>query len=50
MYFYSNFWPVIPVGNVMLGMYILLFSTAIFWLGLILIPIIAIIPDFILKV
>ncbi|XP_076273311.1 ATPase phospholipid transporting 8A1 isoform X3 [Rhynchophorus ferrugineus] len=47
---YSLFWPTIPLGSVMCGMYIMLFSTAVFWLGLFSIPVITIIPDFLAKV
>ncbi|KAF5285620.1 hypothetical protein FQR65_LT13101 [Abscondita terminalis] len=47
---YSNFWPVIPIGNVMTGMYIMLFTSAVFWLGLVLIPTVTITPDFVYKV
>ncbi|KAK4886421.1 hypothetical protein RN001_002692 [Aquatica leii] len=47
---YSNFWPVIPIGNIMTGMYIMLFTSAIFWLGLLLIPTVTITPDFVYKV
>ncbi|XP_076548667.1 ATPase phospholipid transporting 8A1 isoform X5 [Osmia lignaria lignaria] len=35
---YSNFWPVLNVGAVMLGNDRMLFSTPVFWLGLVLIP------------
>ncbi|XP_050457015.1 probable phospholipid-transporting ATPase IA isoform X6 [Cataglyphis hispanica] len=35
---YSNFWPVLNVGAVMLGNDRMLFSSPVFWLGLILIP------------
>ncbi|XP_030750728.1 probable phospholipid-transporting ATPase IA isoform X1 [Sitophilus oryzae] len=47
---YSLFWPTIPIGSVMCGMYIMLFSTAVFWLGLFAIPVITIVPDFVTKV
>jgi phospholipid-transporting ATPase len=47
---YSMFWPTVPVGSVMSGMYLMLFTTAVFWLGMFLIPAIAIIPDFLIKV
>ncbi|XP_031340747.1 probable phospholipid-transporting ATPase IA isoform X3 [Photinus pyralis] len=47
---YSNFWPVIPVGTVMCGVYIMLFSSAVFWLGLLLIPMVTMTPDFVFKV
>ncbi|KAG7206905.1 hypothetical protein KM043_000800 [Ampulex compressa] len=35
---YSNFWPALNVGAVMLGNDRMLFSSPVFWLGLILIP------------
>ncbi|KAL6426436.1 hypothetical protein ACFW04_009128 [Cataglyphis niger] len=35
---YSNFWPVLNVGAVMLGNDRMLFSSPVFWLGLVLIP------------
>ncbi|XP_015187867.1 PREDICTED: probable phospholipid-transporting ATPase IA isoform X3 [Polistes dominula] len=35
---YSNFWPVLNVGAVMLGNDRMLFTSPVFWLGLILIP------------
>ncbi|KAJ8973941.1 hypothetical protein NQ317_002445 [Molorchus minor] len=47
---YSLFWPTIPFGSIMSGMYIMLFSTAVFWLGLIVVPIITSLPDFTVKV
>ncbi|KAG5877930.1 hypothetical protein JTB14_004182 [Gonioctena quinquepunctata] len=47
---YSLFWPTIPFGSVMSGMYIMLFSSAVFWLGLIVIPIITSLPDIAIKV
>ncbi|KAJ8934426.1 hypothetical protein NQ318_000643 [Aromia moschata] len=47
---YSLFWPTIPFGSVMTGMYVMLFSTAVFWLGLIVVPIITSLPDFSVKV
>ncbi|XP_068083348.1 probable phospholipid-transporting ATPase IA isoform X2 [Anabrus simplex] len=47
---YSNFWPLIPVGAVMLGMDRMLYSSPVFWLGLILIPFATLIPDITYKV
>ncbi|XP_074026035.1 ATPase phospholipid transporting 8A1 isoform X3 [Leptinotarsa decemlineata] len=47
---YSLFWPTIPFGSIMSGMYIMLFSSAVFWLGLIVIPIITSLPDIAIKV
>ncbi|XP_043668540.1 probable phospholipid-transporting ATPase IA isoform X2 [Vespula pensylvanica] len=38
IFIYSNFWPVLNVGAVMLGNDRMLFSSPVFWLGLILIP------------
>ncbi|KAK2584751.1 hypothetical protein KPH14_007079 [Odynerus spinipes] len=38
IFIYSNFWPVLNVGAVMLGNDKMLFSSPVFWLGLILIP------------
>ncbi|XP_011297606.1 probable phospholipid-transporting ATPase IA isoform X1 [Fopius arisanus] len=35
---YSNFWPALNVGAVMLGNDRMLFSSPVFWLGLVLIP------------
>ncbi|XP_060531020.1 probable phospholipid-transporting ATPase IA isoform X2 [Cylas formicarius] len=47
---YSFFWPTIPLGSVMTGMHSMLFTTAVFWLGVFLIPVIAIIPDFTMMI
>ncbi|XP_048517503.1 probable phospholipid-transporting ATPase IA isoform X3 [Dendroctonus ponderosae] len=47
---YSLFWPTIPIGSVMCGMYIMIFSSAVFWMGLFLIPVITIIPDCVVKI
>ncbi|XP_026462276.1 phospholipid-transporting ATPase IA-like isoform X1 [Ctenocephalides felis] len=47
---YSNFWPIIPVGAVMQGTDRMLFSTPVFWLGLILIPVATMILDVTVKV
>ncbi|XP_066146792.1 probable phospholipid-transporting ATPase IA isoform X1 [Euwallacea fornicatus] len=47
---YSLFWPVIPIGSIMCGMYIMIFSTAVFWMGLFSIPVITIIPDVVFKI
>nr|CAI5828683.1 unnamed protein product [Callosobruchus analis] len=50
IFVYSFFWPTIPVGSLMVGMYAMLFTTAVFWLGLVVVPIIALLPDFTIKV
>ncbi|XP_066252376.1 probable phospholipid-transporting ATPase IA isoform X2 [Euwallacea similis] len=47
---YSLFWPVIPIGSIMCGMYVMIFSTAVFWMGLFSIPVITIIPDVVFKI
>ncbi|XP_039305237.1 probable phospholipid-transporting ATPase IA isoform X2 [Solenopsis invicta] len=46
---YSNFWPVLNVGAVMLGNDKMLFSSPVFWLGLILIPIAVLLLDVTVK-
>ncbi|XP_016843759.1 probable phospholipid-transporting ATPase IA isoform X4 [Nasonia vitripennis] len=46
---YSNFWPVINVGAVMLGNDRMLFSSPVFWLGLILIPLAVLLLDVTVK-
>lgn len=47
---YSLFWPTVPFGAVMTGMYTILFSSAAFWLCLIVIPVITCLPDYTLQV
>lgn len=47
---YSLFWPTVPFGAVMTGMYVILFSSAAFWLGLIVIPVITCLPDYTVTV
>ena len=42
---YSHFWPTIPIGQVMLGMDRMVFSSVVFWLGLLLIPFTVLILD-----
>ncbi|XP_067627473.1 probable phospholipid-transporting ATPase IA isoform X3 [Eurosta solidaginis] len=42
---YSNFWPTIMLAPMFLGMDRMLFSTFVFWLGLLLIPITTLLPD-----
>lgn len=48
--FFSNVWPHINVGAVMLGMDKMLASCPLFWLGLFLIPLATVIPDVIIIV
>nr|CAD7426833.1 unnamed protein product [Timema monikensis] len=47
---YSNFWPTIPLGAVMTGMDRMVYSSPVFWLGLILIPFTTLIADVSYKV
>ncbi|XP_028136313.2 probable phospholipid-transporting ATPase IA isoform X2 [Diabrotica virgifera virgifera] len=47
---YSMFWPTIPFGSVMSGMYIMVFSSTLFWLGLFVVPIVTALPDFTIKI
>lgn len=35
---FSHFWPIVPIGVVMLGMDEMEFSSSVFWLGLIITP------------
>ncbi|XP_049540344.1 probable phospholipid-transporting ATPase IA isoform X4 [Anopheles darlingi] len=50
IFIYSNIWPTLPVGAVFTGMDDMVFSTPVFWLGLLLIPATALLPDVIVKV
>jgi phospholipid-transporting ATPase len=47
---FSNFWPTLPVGAVMLGMDRMMYTSPVFWLGLFLIPFTALIADITYKV
>ncbi|XP_044018116.1 probable phospholipid-transporting ATPase IA isoform X3 [Aphidius gifuensis] len=47
---YSRFWPTIGVGAVMTGNDIMLFSSPVFWLGLIFIPTAVLLIDVTIKV
>ncbi|XP_035204771.1 phospholipid-transporting ATPase IA-like, partial [Stegodyphus dumicola] len=47
---YSNCWPMLPIAADMVGMDIMVLSTGVFWMGLIIIPMIALIGDFTFKV
>ncbi|XP_055314089.1 probable phospholipid-transporting ATPase IA isoform X6 [Sitodiplosis mosellana] len=49
MIIYSNFWPSIPIAAVFAGMDKLIFSSPVFWLGLFLIPMAAILFDVTVK-
>uniref|UniRef100_A0A1B6DN12 Phospholipid-transporting ATPase n=1 Tax=Clastoptera arizonana TaxID=38151 RepID=A0A1B6DN12_9HEMI len=42
---YSHFWPTVPMGQVMRGMDIMVFSSPVFWFGLVLIPFTVLIAD-----
>ncbi|XP_043252850.1 probable phospholipid-transporting ATPase IA isoform X4 [Colletes gigas] len=46
---YSNFWPTFNVGAVMLGNDRMLFSSPVFWLGLVLIPLAVLLLDVTVK-
>ncbi|KAJ8667378.1 hypothetical protein QAD02_009040, partial [Eretmocerus hayati] len=46
---YSNIWPFINVGSVMLGNDRMLFSSPVFWLGLVVIPPAVLLVDFTAK-
>lgn len=46
----SNVFPTVMIGAVMQGMDRMLFTSLVFWLGLILIPIATLIPDMLVTV
>ena len=47
---YSYFWPALPVGENMVGMANNVLASAIFWFGLILIPVAVLFRDLLWKV
>ncbi|XP_072942053.1 probable phospholipid-transporting ATPase IA isoform X3 [Epargyreus clarus] len=47
---YSNIYPVVLIGAVMRGMDRMVFSSLVFWFGLLLIPIATLIPDLLITV
>ncbi|XP_059059545.1 LOW QUALITY PROTEIN: probable phospholipid-transporting ATPase IA [Achroia grisella] len=47
---YSNLYPVVLIGAVMRGMDRMVFSSLLFWLGLVLIPIATLVPDLLVTV
>ncbi|XP_052758712.1 probable phospholipid-transporting ATPase IA isoform X3 [Galleria mellonella] len=47
---YSNLYPLVLIGAVMRGMDRMVFSSLVFWLGLVLIPIATLIPDLVVTV
>lgn len=47
--FFSHFWPTIKVGAVMSGNYKMLFTSLVFWLGLVLIPTTVLLLDVTVK-
>ncbi|XP_063230598.1 probable phospholipid-transporting ATPase IA isoform X2 [Bacillus rossius redtenbacheri] len=47
---YSNFWPAVPVGAVMVGMDRMMYTSPVFWLGLLLIPFATLVSDISYKV
>ncbi|XP_042883208.1 probable phospholipid-transporting ATPase IA isoform X4 [Penaeus japonicus] len=46
---YSNFWPVLPMAPDMCGIYFQVYSSPVFWFGLILIPLACLLPDVCVK-
>ncbi|KAL7633000.1 UNVERIFIED_CONTAM: hypothetical protein RMT77_016710 [Armadillidium vulgare] len=47
---YSNFWPILPMAPDMCGIYIQVFTSPIFWFGLIMIPLASLLLDITVKV
>ena len=50
LFIYCNFWPLLPLASNMTGIYIQVFMSPLFWFGLILIPLSALLIDFSAKV
>lgn len=50
MAIYSNVWPHLPVGAVMLGQAKMVLSSPVFWLGMLVIPFLTLLPDILHKV
>ncbi|XP_047480073.1 probable phospholipid-transporting ATPase IA isoform X2 [Penaeus chinensis] len=46
---YSNFWPVLPMAPDMCGIYLQVYSSPVFWFGLIMIPLACLLPDVCVK-
>ena len=49
VYFDSHFWPSLPIAANMAGMSHMLMSSPVFWFGLILAPVTALLSDFSIK-
>ncbi|XP_050362424.1 probable phospholipid-transporting ATPase IA isoform X4 [Nymphalis io] len=47
---YSNLYPVVVIGAVMRGMDRMVFSSLVFWFGLLLVPVATLLPDLIITV
>ncbi|XP_069948298.1 probable phospholipid-transporting ATPase IA isoform X4 [Cherax quadricarinatus] len=46
---YSNFWPILPMAPDMCGIYLQVYSSPVFWFGVILIPLSCLLPDIVVK-
>ncbi|XP_042234185.1 probable phospholipid-transporting ATPase IA isoform X3 [Homarus americanus] len=46
---YSNFWPILPMAPDMCGIYLQVYSSPVFWFGVILIPLACLLPDIVVK-
>ncbi|XP_014280434.1 probable phospholipid-transporting ATPase IA isoform X2 [Halyomorpha halys] len=42
---YSHVWPILPVGPVMTGMDVMIYTSVVFWCGLLFVPIVTLLPD-----
>ncbi|CAK9302020.1 unnamed protein product, partial [Gordionus sp. m RMFG-2023] len=47
---YSFIWPWIPIASEMCGEVTLIYSSFVYWFGIIIIPLITLFPDFVIKV
>ena len=49
MIIYSEVWPWLPIGADMVGMAKMMMSSATFWAGLVFVPTVTLLIDFIIK-
>lgn len=47
---FSNIWPLVRVGAVFSGTHYMVFTSPVFWFGLILIPVASLLLDVVVKV
>ena len=50
LFFYSNLYPAVVIGAVMRGMDRMVFTSLVFWFGLLLVPVATLLPDLLITV